>query len=161
MARFLTSHPKTPPLDARLRGQDGDGHVRCHSRESGNPAISRKRSLGTAWRLSLAGIACLMVAPSLAYAHGGMAGPEELGPPIFTSGLLGFVCYWLVMLWPAPKKKGNPEVGSGRQNRHAPRTQGRSLKKSVHVKQVSRLRKIERNGQFSNDQHSGRKASDG
>ena len=102
-----------------------------------------------------------MVAPSLAYAHGGMAGPEELGPPIFTSGLLGFVCYWLVMLWPAPKKKGNPEVGSGRQNRHAPRTQGRSLKKSVHVKQVSRLRKIERNGQFSNDQHSGRKASDG
>ena len=161
MARFLTSHPKTPPLDVRLRGHDGDGHVRCHSRESGNPAISRKRSFGTAWRLSLAGLACLMVAPALAHAHGGMAGPEELGPPIVTSGLLGFVCYWLVMLWPAAKKKGNPEVGSGRQNKYAPRTQGRSHKHAAHVKQVPRLRKIERSGQFGSDQHSGRKAIDG
>src|SRR5213593_3253875 len=136
MVRSLTSHPKTPPLDARLRGQDGDGHVRCHSRESGNPAISRKRSFGTAWRLSLAVLACLMVAPSLAYAHGGMAGPEELGPPIFTSGLLGFVCYWLVMLWPAAKKKDDVGVGSGTQNKPITRTPRRSRKNSVHMKRV-------------------------
>ena len=159
MARLMRSHFKTLTLTLSLAG-----------RGKKSPLLSEERArvrsrpftvLRRVWRLSLAGLACLMVAPALAHAHGGMAGPEELGPPIATSGLLGFVCYWLVMLWPAAKKKGNPEVGSSRQNKYAPRTQGRSLKKSVHVKQVSRLRKIERNGQFGSDQHSGRKAIDG
>jgi hypothetical protein len=119
------------------------------------------------WRISLAVLACLMAAPSLAHAHGGMAGPEELGPPIFTSGLLGFLCYWLMMLWPSSKKKGDTEVGPGTQkgpstpNRHATRTRRRSRQNSAHVKRVSRLRKIERSGQVGSDQNSGRKAIDG
>jgi hypothetical protein len=41
-----TTHPTTLLLDARLRGHDGGGCMVRHSRESGNPAISRKRSLG-------------------------------------------------------------------------------------------------------------------
>ena len=111
------------------------------------------------WRISLAVLACLMASPSLAHAHGGMAG--ELGPPIVTSGLLGFVCYWLVMLWPSSKKKGNTEVRPGTQNKSAPRTDRRSHKKSARVKRVPPLRKIERSGQFGSDQNSGRRAIDG
>jgi len=164
MARLITTHPKTPPLDARLHGHDGDGRARCHSRESGNPASSRKSSFGTAWQISLAVLGCLIAAPSLAHAHG-MAG-EELGPPIVTSGLLGFVCYWLVMLWPSAKK-GDTVVGPRTQkgpsmpNRHATRTRRRSHKNFTHVKQVSRLRKIERRGQVGSDVNSGRRATDG
>ena len=42
--------------------------------------------------------ACLLVTASTASAHGGMAGPDELGPPLFTSAALAFVCYWAVIL---------------------------------------------------------------
>lgn len=35
-----------------------------------------------------------------AYAHGGIAGPDELGPPVITSAVLGIAGYWLMMLWP-------------------------------------------------------------
>jgi hypothetical protein len=160
MARLLTTHSKTPPLDARLRGHDGDGRVGCHSRESGNPAIGRKRSFGTAWHISMAVLACLMASASLAHAHGGMAGPEELGPPIFTSGLLGFVCYWLVILWPSSKKKGDTEVRPGTQNKSATRTHRRSHKNAVHVKRVPRLRKVQHSGQVGSNVNSGRRATD-
>ena len=39
----------------------------------------------------------------LAHAHGGMAGPEELGPPLTISFCLAFASYWLMILWPASK----------------------------------------------------------
>ena len=42
-------------------------------------------------------LACILVLPALAHAHGGM-GPDEIGPPIGTAGLIGFVSYWVVML---------------------------------------------------------------
>ena len=43
--------------------------------------------------------------PSWAYAHRGF-GPAELGLPLGATVGLGVVCYWVVMLWPASKKKG-------------------------------------------------------
>ena len=42
----------------------------------------------------------ILGAAGVAHAHGGMAGPDELGPPLLTSAALGFACYWLVILWP-------------------------------------------------------------
>ena len=45
----------------------------------------------------------LAVLATSAHAHGGIAGPDELGPPVITSALLGIACYWIVMLWPARK----------------------------------------------------------
>ena len=42
--------------------------------------------------------------PSWAYAHRGF-GPAELGIPIWTTVGLAVVCYWIVILWPASKKK--------------------------------------------------------
>ena len=41
---------------------------------------------------------------SSAYAHGGIAGPDELGPPVITAAALGIAGYWTVMLWPSRKK---------------------------------------------------------
>lgn len=49
------------------------------------------------------------VAP--AHAHGGMASPSELGPPLLTSGAIGLACYWLVMLWPSATAKRRHQSG--------------------------------------------------
>jgi len=48
-------------------------------------------------------IVWLAVMATSAHAHGGIAGPDELGPPVITSALLGIACYWIVMLWPSRK----------------------------------------------------------
>lgn len=42
---------------------------------------------------------------SAAYAHGGIAGPDELGPPVITSAALGILCYWVVVMWPSRKQR--------------------------------------------------------
>jgi hypothetical protein len=98
--------------------------------------------------IALAVFAGVIIAPSLAHAHG--MGGQELGPPIITSGLLGFVCYWLVVLWPSAKRTVDPAGGFSRQNKGAPR-----------VKRKPRLRIIETRSQFHSDQNSGRRAIDG
>jgi hypothetical protein len=105
-------------------------------------------------------LAGVMVIPELAYAHG-MEG-QEIGPPILTSGLLGFVCYWLVMLWPAAKKRDDPVTRSGNRYPSATATQrGRPQRYAMRVKQTPRLRKIERSGQATTTaQHPKRKAID-
>lgn len=55
-------------------------------------------------RQGLAIIVMVMATTSAALAHGGMAGPDELGPPLFTSAALAFICYWVVIFWPASKR---------------------------------------------------------
>jgi hypothetical protein len=42
---------------------------------------------------------------SSAYAHGGIAGPDELGPPVITATALGIAGYWTMMLWPSGRNK--------------------------------------------------------
>ena len=108
----------------------------------------------------LASFVCLISIPALALAHGGMR-PDEIGPPIMTSGLIGFVSYWAVMLWPSAKKNADQTVGVTGQDLYAPRTGKRPKKRSARVKRVPRLRKIEGNGQFDGNQNTRRKASDG
>jgi hypothetical protein len=46
-----------------------------------------------------------------AHAHGGIAGPDELGPPVITSAILGIGGYWLMMMWPA---RGRPILNKKR-----------------------------------------------
>jgi len=43
----------------------------------------------------------ILIAASAASAHGGIAGPDELGPPVIISTFLGIACYWIVVLWPS------------------------------------------------------------
>jgi hypothetical protein len=61
--------------------------------------------------LRLVTLTVLLVTPVLAHAHGAMSG-DELGPPLLTSGLLGFVSYWVVMLWPSSRRNQTPQSGS-------------------------------------------------
>jgi len=111
-------------------------------------------------RLSAAVFLSLVIVPTLALAHGGMK-PDEIGPPIMTSGLIGFLSYWAVMLlWPSTKED-DPAVGTNGRNLSSPRTERRPQKRSARVKRIPRLRKIQGNGQFDSDQQTRRKASDG
>jgi hypothetical protein len=146
MARHLPNHPKNPRYVA-LSAAKG--------LESRFFAALRLRMTAP-----IAVLAFLLMAPALALAHGGM-GPEEIGPPVMTSGLLGFVGYWVVMLWPSAKKKDEQEVGASGQNFYPHQTDSRSAKRSARVKRRPRLRKIEGTGRFGSDQNTRRKASDG
>jgi hypothetical protein len=114
----------------------------------------------TLWCISAVVFISLIVVPTLALAHGGM-GPDEIGPPIMTSGLIGFLSYWAVMLlWPSTKED-DPAVGTNGRNLSPPRTERRPQKRSARVKRIPRLRKIQGNGQFDSAQQTRRKASDG
>lgn len=100
--------------------------------------------------ITIAALACLIASASLAHAHGGMAG-AQLGRPIATSVALGFVCYWLVILWPSSSKKGDTEVQPGAQDKDATAAHKTSHKYAARVKRKPRLRKIEGNGQLRSD----------
>ena len=111
------------------------------------------------WRLSVIGFAYAIALPVLAHAHGGME-PNEVGPPIVTSGLVGFACYWLVMLWPSSKRK-TTEDRTSIQEQPPPRTVQQSHKNSARVKRAPHLRKIEGSGQIDSDQTSRRRVNNG
>lgn len=102
----------------------------------------------------------LVATVSVVHAHGGMAGPDDLGPPLFTSAALAFVCYWVVILWPASKRKhsGDAPTGSRMPVDEDRRLAGRTSKR-VAPRQTSQLRKVEGNRVRSRS-GSGRKASD-
>ena len=166
-------------LDFSFRWNDEDDPpvIPGEQRETRNPGAScfclhaehhalwttRNETIYSACRyvaLSLAGVVCLMILPTLALAHGGM-GLDEIGPPIMTSGLIGFVSYWAVMLWPSAKKNADQTVGTNGRNLSLPRTERRPQKRSARGKRIPRLRKIKGNGQSDSDQHTRKKASDG
>lgn len=111
------------------------------------------------WGSNAAILAFLVMLPTVALAHGGM-GPDEVGPPIMTAGAIGFVSYWLVMLfWPAAKED---DSAIGTNGRNVSPTARPPRKRSARVKQIPRLRKIAGGtGQFDSDQQIRRKASDG
>jgi len=68
--------------------------------------------------VSLVSFVALMVMASSAHAHGGMASADDLGPPLFTSAALAFVCYWLVILWPKSKRNNSDGVSAEGLPRH-------------------------------------------
>ena len=80
----------------------------------------------------LAAVVGVLSLPGLAYAHGVNA--AEMAPPIITSGILGFVCYWLVILWPAPER------AASRPDRFA--AQAVVAPQPIRIKRKPRLRVI-------------------
>jgi hypothetical protein len=58
-------------------------------------------------RRLFASVSCLVVwlglTATVAHAHGGMVGPDELGPPMAISGALAIAGYWLMLFWPFDK----------------------------------------------------------
>jgi hypothetical protein len=112
------------------------------------------------WPIYVTTLTWMIVLPALALAHGGM-GPDEVGPPIGTASLVGFVSYWVVMLWPSSKKKGGSQIGRDGE-KISSLEDGRPRRRKIpRVKRIPHLRKIEAGTQFSSDQSERRKASDG
>jgi putative Ca2+/H+ antiporter (TMEM165/GDT1 family) len=98
--------------------------------------------------ISLALLVSLTAMTTLAQAHGG-GGPDVVLPPLVTSGVLGFLCYWLVVLWPSTHKKHDAEPGS---NTQPPLTRART---AVRAKRVPLLRKIRGGAGFTDNVHTG------
>jgi len=67
--------------------------------------------------------AWILTSASPGFAHGGMAGPDELGRPLGLSVAIAFVCYWAVMLWPS-RKRGNVQ---GNRSKRPPQRGGRRI----------------------------------
>jgi hypothetical protein len=107
------------------------------------------------------GIALSLVATaSMARAHGGMAGPDDLGPPLFTSAALAFICYWVVILWPASKRKGSEDAPNGTKIlADEDRRLARRSSKSAAPRPTSQLQKVQ-SKRARGGSGSGRKASD-
>jgi hypothetical protein len=63
-----------------------------------------KAKNGLLWSAPIAPI-WIAAMVSTAYAHGGVAGPDELGPPVITSAALGILCYWIVVMWPSRRER--------------------------------------------------------
>jgi hypothetical protein len=103
----------------------------------------------------------LIAMASSAHAHGGMAGPDDLGPPLFTSAALAFICYWVVILWPASKRKGGPDDPSGgnRILTDENRRLARRSNKRAAPRPTSQLRRVG-NSRARGVAGSGRKAND-
>src|ERR1700736_1761806 len=97
-------------------------------------------------RQGLSLVLVLVASASMAHAHGGMAGPDDLGPPLFTSAALAFVCYWVVILWPASKRKHSDDAPDGKKMRAHENRRRRASRSSKRASgQASRLRNVEAN----------------
>ena len=57
-----------------------------------------------------------------AYAHGGIAGPDELGPPVITSVVLGFICYYTMIFWPSRRNRDEWPTQNQRRDWSPPRS---------------------------------------
>src|SRR5215475_14342148 len=89
--------------------------------------IQPSAAVGRRGLLSFIILAYVFLAPALAHAHGSMSS-DELGPPLFTGGLLGFISYWIVILWPSSRKKDDLQAGANQQNGGVSQPQRRRLK---------------------------------
>ena|ERR1044071_4196465 len=122
--------------------------------------IQPSAMVGRRGSLSFIVLAYVFLAPALAHAHGAMAS-DELGPPLFTAGLLGFVSYWVVILWPSSRKKDDPQAGANPQNGGVPQSPKRKSKSTSRVKRRPYLRVVGPGEQWQSEQQARRKASDG
>jgi hypothetical protein len=114
-------------------------------------------------RPTAAAIVSMLASPMIAHAHGGLAGPGEVGPPIATSIALAFVCYWVVILWPASKRKDDTAGGANgpaARGKNGDRAKTRNLNKQGVAKQRAHLRNASVNGQLGEEVNTRRKAND-
>jgi len=106
-------------------------------------------------------IALLLTWVANAHAHGGMAGPEEIGPPLFTGVALGFLSYWAVVLWPTSRRRKDDrraDPSDGDPIERPRRVSNNGATRSVRT--TPRLRKIEGGAKPAGDSTGDRKAID-
>ena len=120
-------------------------------------SVALQRTVG----IGAAALAAVVASVSSAYAHGGMAGPSELGPPLITSGALGLVCYWLVMLWPSSKSGRGAKPGARNGVAKDARLGDQSASRdSGRTEQTPRSRKVEGRLQFNRESSRRRDVND-
>ena len=102
---------------------------------------------GRAGSVLMALVVGLSLFPSPVYAHG--MNISEIGPPVMTAGILAFVCYWLVVLWPASKRAETDDRGSPETDR------------VIRIKRKPRLRVIETKPPLPDEQPETRRVADG
>jgi hypothetical protein len=109
--------------------------------------VKPNRRIRIPWRsvrIGVTALASMLASASAAQAHGGMAGPSELGPPLLTSGALGLACYWLVMLWPSAKNRRKTPDDPGPKNGSRARSNVQSNgRKSARAKQTPHLKMVD------------------
>ncbi len=54
----------------------------------------------------------VMITAGVGHAHGGMAGPDEIGPPMGISVTIGLASYWIITLWPARRREDERKPAS-------------------------------------------------
>ena len=101
---------------------------------------SEKRKLVAAQCAVVAGV---VASASIAFAHGGMASPDELSRPLGLSAALAFACYWIVLLWPSRKANRGAGTNIGkaqnrRRNNRRIASGGRSELRAVSLKAMGR-----------------------
>ena len=83
--------------------------------------------------------AWIFASASAAFAHGGMASPDELGRPLALSAAIAFVCYWAVVLWPSRKRNNGVQANRRQPPRKRSRiATGNGDGRSVSLKAVGR-----------------------
>ena len=87
-----------PPTPTRLFKSSSPAPLRERVRVRVLPRPTRKL-----FAASTAMLAWITTSASSAFAHGGMAGPDELGRPLGAAAAIAFICYWAVILWPERK----------------------------------------------------------
>ena len=85
--------------------------------------------------------AWILASASVGFAHGGMAGPDELGRPLGLSIAIAFVCYWVVMLWPSRKPGGNAQLNRGKRS---PQRRNRRIASGGGEERAATLRAVGR-----------------
>jgi hypothetical protein len=65
----------------------------------------------------------MLIGIGTAHAHGGMAGPDELGPPVGISVTIGLAAYFAITMWPA-RRSGSERESGGRAASRAARKVG-------------------------------------
>ena len=115
----------------------------------------QRRAFGTLVAIALS----LGASAAVAHAHGGMAGPDELGPPLFTSAALAFAGYWIVILWPSRRHESDNTPTQKKTNSGGGRF-ARPTRKLAAPTQPSDLRKVQGNRGQSDGVGPRRRASD-
>ena len=70
-------------------------------------------------RGAITALVWILIGAGAAHAHGGMAGPDELGPPVGMSVGIGLACYYLITLWPSRRRDDDSRKSSGKMTRRA------------------------------------------
>jgi hypothetical protein len=69
------------------------------------PKVPMMPKISHSMRIAAVALLWLGLTSTVAHAHGGIAGPDELGPPVITSVILGIACYYIVIFWPQRRRR--------------------------------------------------------